>query len=426
MVECYNLQSPLKHGLPGAPCAPAPVRVPAAASAASSAQPSSANEDYKSAKILIVDDEGFNIKVVQAHLTLAGYSRFVSSTDPRPVLAMITSEMPDVILLDIMMPAISGLDILRMVQADDDLKHIPVIILTAAESEEIKLEALELGAADFLNKPVNLPELVARVRNVLLVKSHQDHLKDYARELAHQVRQRTAELAMSRLELIHCLARTAEFRDNETGKHVARVGRYAELIAQQLGLDENTVELIAHAAPLHDMGKVGVPDSILLKPGKLTPEEYEIMQQHSIHGKQAFEPMSDSEWRMFKSHTVLGQTIMDVESSPLIKMAAKIALTHHEKWDGSGYPLGLSGEDIPLAGRITAVADVFDALSSPRPYKPAIALNRCFEVMEEGRGTHFDPKVLDAFFACRDAIVAVRMDLADVLDKKSGHRDSTS
>lgn len=416
MAETFDSQLCPTQNLPGTEACQTPVCVPggAAQSPSSSLPEANLGEDCKSAKIMIVDDESFNIKVVQTHLSLAGYSHFVTSTDSRLVLEMISQEMPDVILLDIMMPEVSGLDILRMMRLDEDLKHIPVIVLTAADNEEIKITALELGATDFLNKPVNLPELVVRVRNVLTVKAHHDHLEDFARELASQVRQRTAELAMSRLELIHCLARTAEFRDNETGKHVARVGRYAEIIARQLNLDEDTVELIAHAAPLHDMGKVGVPDSILLKPGKLTPEEYEIMQRHSVHGKQAFEPMSDAEWQLFKSHTFLGEMIMDVESSPFIAMASKIALTHHEKWDGTGYPLGLSGEDIPLAGRITAVADVFDALTSRRPYKPALPLSRCFEIMEEGRGTHFDPTVLDAFLACRDAVIAVRMDLADV------------
>jgi putative two-component system response regulator len=195
---------------------------------------------------------------------------------------------------------------------------------------------------------------------------------------------------------------------------VIRVGRYAEVISRKLGLDERTVELIAHAAPLHDMGKVGIPDGILLKPNALTPEEFEIMQKHSVYGKYTFEPMSQEEWQVFKSHTFFGEMIMDVESSPLITMASKIALTHHEKWDGSGYPLGLAGEDIPLGGRITAVADVFDALSSRRPYKPPLPMNRCFEIMQEGRGSHFDPQVLDAFMACRDTIIAIRMDLADL------------
>ena len=415
MTEAFGSQLSLGQNLPGTERSQTPIHVSnGATQCLSSPQDgSSSGEECKTAKVMIVDDEAFNIKVVQTHLSLAGYGNFITSVDPRPVMEMISLEMPDIILLDIMMPEISGLDILRMVRADEDLKHIPVVVLTAADNEEIKIEALELGATDFLNKPVNLPELVVRVRNVLLAKAYQDHLKHYAGELASQVRQRTAELAMSRLELIHCLARTAEFRDNETGKHVARVGRYAEIIARQLNLDEETVELIAHAAPLHDLGKVGVPDDILLKPGKLTPEEFEVMQRHSVHGKHALEPMTDSEWQLFKSHTFLGEMIMNVESSPFIAMASKIALTHHEKWDGTGYPLGLSGEDIPLAGRITAVADVFDALSSRRPYKPAFSLNRCFEIMAEGRGTHFDPKVLDAFLACRDAVIAVRMDLAD-------------
>jgi putative two-component system response regulator len=419
MTVLHDSQFPLDQVLPAAPWIETPVQVSgqAVANTVGPEESPIPDDEYKSAKVMIVDDEAFNIKVVQAHLSLVGYSHYITSTDPRPVMAMIAAELPDVVLLDIMMPEVSGLDILRMVRAEEDLKHIPIIILTAADNETIKMEALELGATDFLNKPVNLAELVVRVRNALIVKAHHDHLNDYARELAHQVRQRTSELAISRLELIHCLARTAEFRDNETGKHVARVGRYAEIIARQLGLDEKTVELIAHAAPLHDMGKVGVPDSILLKPGKLTPEEYEIMQQHSIHGKQAFEPMSEAEWQLFKSHTFLGEMIMDVESSPLITMASRIALTHHEKWDGTGYPLGLAGEDIPIAGRITAVADVFDALSSRRPYKAALPLTRCFEIMEEGRATHFDPKVLDAFLACREAVVAVRMDLADVGEK---------
>lgn len=366
------------------------------------------------AKVMIVDDEPINIKIVQKYLKLAGYRNFVTSSDPPMVFDMVTSTMPDVILLDVMMPMISGLDILKRLRGDARVAHIPTIILTASDSEETKIEALNLGASDFLSKPFNSSELVLRLRNALLVKAYDDHLKDHASELTRQVRLRTAELAASRLELIHCLARAAEYRDNETGRHVLRVGRYAGILARQMGLDEETVELIEHAAPLHDMGKVGIPDEILLKPGKLTPEEFEIMQKHSAYGKHTFEPMSCDEWRMFKSHTFLGEMIMDVQSSPIITMAAKIALTHHEKWDGSGYPLGLCGQDIPISGRITAVADVFDALSSKRPYKPAFPIDRCFATIEQGRGTHFDPRVLDAFLACREAIVEVRIEYADV------------
>jgi putative two-component system response regulator len=239
-------------------------------------------------------------------------------------------------------------------------------------------------------------------------------LREHAKDLEVQVRRRTAELAASRLELIHCLARAAEYRDNETGRHVVRVGRYAEIIAHKLGMGDSMAELIGHAAPLHDMGKLGIPDAILLKPDKLAPDEFEVMQKHSLFGKHTFEPMSHDEWRTFRQHTFVGEMIMDVQSSPIVTMAAKIALTHHEKWDGTGYPLGLSGEDIPIAGRITAVADVFDALNSKRPYKPALPLDKCFAIIREGSGTHFDPKVVEAFLASREAILEIRMMYADV------------
>jgi putative two-component system response regulator len=366
------------------------------------------------ARLMIVDDEPVNIKVVQKYLKQAGYQQFLTTTDPRLVLDLIAKECPDVVLLDVMMPEINGLEILRRMRDDARSAHIPTIILTASDSEQTKLDALELGATDFLTKPVNAAELIMRARNALAVKSNYDHLKDFARELECQVRRRTAELAASRLELIHCLARAAEYRDNETGRHVVRVGRYAGIIARKMALEEPFIELIEHAAPLHDMGKVGIPDAILLKPGKLDPEEFELMQKHCGYGKRTFEPMSQDEWRMFKSHTFLGEMIMDTQSSPIIVIAAQIALTHHEKWDGSGYPLGLSGEDIPLPGRITAVADVFDALSSKRPYKPAFPMDRCFDAVREAAGTHFDPQVVDAFLTSRNAIVQVRLEHADI------------
>lgn len=366
------------------------------------------------AKVMIIDDEPVNIKVVEKYLSLAGYRHFVTSTDAASAVSMALSERPDVIVLDVMMPAQSGLEILRNLRDDERLTHIPTIMLTASDNDQTRMEALEQGATDFLSKPVNAAELVVRVRNALLIKAQHDHLENYARDLSEQVRRRTAELVASRLELIHCLARAAEYRDNETGRHVARVGRFAGIIARELKLDDDFVELIEHAAPLHDMGKVGIPDSILLKEGKLTPEEFEIMQRHCVYGKRTCEPMSFDEWRTFKSHTFFGEMIMDARSSPIITMASQIALTHHERWDGGGYPLGLAGEDIPLAGRIVAVADVFDALSSKRPYKPAFPTERCFTIMREGRGTQFDPTVLDAFLSRRQEIVQIQMEYVDV------------
>lgn len=365
-------------------------------------------------RIMIVDDEPINIKLAQKYLKVAGYRRFVTTSDSTQAMALLRKESPDIVLLDIMMPKVSGFDILEAIRADDVLAHLPVLILTASSDKETRVKALQLGATDFLTKPADHTELIPRLRNALIVKAHYDHLAHYARDLEGAVRTRTAELAASRLELIHCLARAAEYRDNETGKHVIRVGRYAGIIARHLDMDERFIEILEHAAPLHDMGKVGIPDDILLKPGKLGPDEFEFMQKHCGFGKRTFEPMSNDEWRAFRSHTFLGESIVDIGNSPVLEMAGKIALTHHEKWDGSGYPLGLGGESIPIEGRITAVADVFDALSTKRPYKPMFPLEKSFEIMEQGRGTHFDPKVLDAFFDSKDEIITVRIEYADL------------
>ena len=359
------------------------------------------------ARIMIVDDEPINIKLVQKYLKEAQYHEFITTTEPMEALQLLHAHTPDILLLDIMMPKISGLEILSAIRADDSLAYFPILILTAVDDTDTRIEALELGATDFLTKPVDDTELIPRVRNALVVKAHHDYLASYARDLEEEVRVRTAQLAASRLELIHCLARAAEYRDNETGKHVIRVGRYAGVVARQLGMDEPFAELLEHAAPLHDMGKVGIPDAILLKPGKLCPEEFQFMQKHCGFGKRTFEPMTPEEWKAFQSHTLLGERITDLGTSPILDMAGKIALTHHEKWDGSGYPLGLAGKNIPIEGRITAVADVFDALTSKRPYKPAFPLDKSLAIMKEGRGTHFDPTVLDAFLAREADIVEI-------------------
>jgi putative two-component system response regulator len=238
--------------------------------------------------------------------------------------------------------------------------------------------------------------------------SSMDYLRQYAAALERQVQLRTLELAASRLELIHCLGRAAEYRDNGTGMHVVRVGRYAGIIARQLGLNAATVELIEQAAPLHDVGKIGIPDAILLKPGKLTEDEFDVIRQHCEFGKRIVDEMTSDDRRAMAAHAPADSPIVQVGRSPMLQMAARVALTHHEKWDGSGYPHGLAGEQIPLEGRITAVADVFDALSNKRPYKPAFPLERCFAMLEEGRGTHFDPRILDAFFARRKEVLRVR------------------
>jgi len=218
---------------------------------------------------------------------------------------------------------------------------------------------------------------------------------------------------MTQLELVHCLGRAAECRDNDTGNHVVRVGRYSGIIARKLNLDADHVELIEHAAPLHDVGKIGIPDSILLKPDRLSPDERELMERHAVIGKEVLQPVGANEVGLWRSHTDLGGKIIGDARFKLLRVAHTIALTHHEKWDGTGYPLGLKGEDIPLEGRIVAVADVFDALSSKRPYKAALPLDRCIEMMLEQRGKHFDPKILDAFSSARSEIIEVQMQFAD-------------
>lgn len=366
------------------------------------------------AKILIVDDEPVNIKVARKYLMLAGYTSFAVSTEPAEVFQLLEREQPDLLLLDIMMPDVSGLDILRDLRARPEYAHLPVLILTAVDDSETKAKALNLGATDFLPKPVDPTDLVPRVRNALVLKAHHDHLQNYARQLESEVKARTAELEESRQQVIHCLARAAEYRDNDTGRHVLRVGRYVGIIARQLGMEENVAEMLSQASVLHDVGKIGIPDSILLKPGKLDPDEIERMQKHCGFGKRIFEGMSPCEFGAYASHTTLGSQIIQNCRAPLLELAGRIALTHHEKWDGSGYPLGLAGTDIPLEGRITAVADVFDALSSKRPYKPAFPLEKCLSILEEGRGKHFDPQVLDAFFSRREEIVRVQVEYADV------------
>lgn len=358
------------------------------------------------ATVMIVDDEPLNVTVVRKFLQRAGYKQFVEVADATTAVARIYAERPDILLLDLMMPGVSGLEILETLRSDPSLDSLPVLILTATCDRETKAEALNRGATDFLAKPVDPVELAPRVRNALLVKGREDALE-------RLVKQRTAELDGSRREVIHCLARAAEFRDNETGRHVLRVGKYVGLIARELGFVEPEAEKLELAATLHDVGKIGIPDAILLKPGKLEPEEFEMMQKHSAFGKKIVSAMDPSEYAAFVGHAELGSTIIGQCTSPILKLASRVSLTHHEKWDGSGYPLGLAGEDIPLEGRITAVADVFDALSSRRPYKPAFALTKCLEILEEGRDNHFDPKVLDAFLARQDEIVAVQIEFAD-------------
>ncbi len=371
----------------------------------------------KSAKIMIIDDEPLNIMTFRQHLKMDGYENFVTTSDARESLHLLRNERPDVVLLDIRMPEISGLDILRVIGLDPILQHTPVLILTAASDPAIRKQALDLGASDFLQKPIDPNELLPRVRNAVVIKKHYDMASSEAARLEQQVERRTRQLEATRQQLILCLARAAEHRDNDTGNHVIRVGRYTAIIARQMGYPENRLEMLEQAAQLHDVGKIGIPDAILFKPGKLGVDEYDLMKRHCALGRQIIEPISEKEWNILKTHTRIGESMLHVRSSSLLMLAARIAQTHHERWDGKGYPLGLLADDIPLEGRIVAVADVFDALSSKRPYKDPFPRQKCFDILREGRGTQFDPAVIDAFFDCADEIVEIQLLLMDEEDR---------
>lgn len=373
-----------------------------------------ANDQTRKFRIMIVDDESYNVLVVRNFLQRAGHEKFVTTTESPQAIDLMKRDLPDIVLLDIMMPEVSGIDILRVMNITPELSTIPVIILTASPDPALKTLALELGVTDFLAKPVDPSELVLRVKNVLAAKSNFDRLAKYSVDLERQVTERTRALEASRRHIIFCLARASEFRDNDTGHHVIRVGKYAGAIARELGYSPSQVGGLEQAAQLHDVGKIGIPDAILHKPGKLNPEEYDFIKKHAGYGKQIIECMPDSEWQNLKHHTKFGGQLLDVKTEPIMRMASRIALTHHEWWNGDGYPLGLAGEDIPIEGRITAVADVYDALSSTRPYKKPFSREKCFEMLEEKRDTQFDSRVLDAFFARADDIVGIQIRYADL------------
>lgn len=371
------------------------------------------HERTRAAKIMIVDDEPYNVLVVRKFLQQGGYSHFISSTDPSTMLDLLRREQPDLLLLDLMMPEVSGVEILRAMKRDAALANISIVVLTSSPEAAIKTQALELGVSDFLAKPVDPGELLLRVRNVLTMKVQFDLMVQHAEELEAQVRERTSELAESRRQVIYCLARACEFRDNDTGAHIIRVSKYAGIIARELGYTDAQVDALEQAAQLHDIGKIGLPDAIFKKPGKLDPDEFAVVQRHCGIGKQIINCLPPDDWSTIKQHTKIGARMLDAKASPVMALAARIALTHHEWWNGQGYPLGLSGNDIPIEGRITAVADVYDALSCKRVYKKAFSREKCFKILEEGRGKQFDSTVLDAFFRRIDEIIETQIRYAD-------------
>ena len=344
------------------------------------------SESMELARILVVDDEPANLKLLEKLLTSQGYPAPVLVQDSRETLQRYQQLRPDLILLDINMPHLDGYQIMEQLKALNDPLLPPIVVLTAQLGREHMVKALALGARDFVGKPFDRVELLMRVRNLLDAQRAHRLLHDQKAALEEMVRVRTEDLNRTRLQVVHRLGRAAEYRDNETGLHTIRMSHYAARLAHSLGWSAADCELLLHASPMHDVGKIGIPDAVLLKPGKFEPHEWEIM----------------------KTHAEIGAHILGDSDSDLLQLASTIARSHHEKWDGSGYPQGLAGEAIPLAGRIVAVADVFDALTSSRPYKKAWPVEDAVQLIRDGAGSHFDPTVAAHFQQCLPDILAIR------------------
>jgi putative two-component system response regulator len=340
------------------------------------------NKDVKQS-ILIVDDEPMNIDVLSGVLR-SEYKVRAALNGKRALAIAMANPMPDMIMLDIMMPDIDGYEVCRQIKANPVTKNIPVIFVTAKNQDEDEKKGLELGAVDYITKPINPALVLARVHTHLA-------LYDQNRELERMVRERTDELHHTRLEIILRLGRAAEYKDNETGMHVMRMSHYSQVLALAAGLNEEDAELLLDASPMHDIGKIGIPDNILRKPGKLDENEWDTMQQHPE----------------------IGGEIIGTHKSKLLDMARDIALTHHEKFNGKGYPKGLKGEEIPFVSRIVSIADVFDALTTERPYKKAWSVEDALKLIQDEAGKSFDPQLVELFIGVMPEILALKEKYAE-------------
>jgi len=337
-------------------------------------------------QVLIVDDTEINLILFAALVKKLGDCESHSFSDSRAGLAWVQQYVPDLVIVDYMMPEMDGLEFIRLLREIPGREAIPVLMITANDQKQIRYRALDIGANDFLTKPVDKVEFLARAKNMLTLNDARKKLADQAAWLAEEVRKATHEVVERERETVIRLSRAAEFRDPETGAHILRMAHFSQIIARGMGLSESDQYLLLEAAPMHDIGKVGIADKILLKPGRLEPEEFEIM----------------------KRHATIGYELLQGSSSRVLQTGAEIARGHHEKFDGSGYPQGLKGEEIPIFSRIVAVADVFDALTSERPYKKAWDVEAAVDFLKAGSGSHFDPECVTAFLNAWDDVQEVR------------------
>ena len=335
-------------------------------------------EQISKQTVLVVDDTPDNIDVMNGILR-EHYRVKVALNGQKALDAASSNDPPDIILLDIMMPGMNGYEVCEKLKSDARTRAIPVIFVTAMSEIQDEQKGLEMGAVDYITKPVSPPIVLARTRTQLA-------LYDQQRELEAKVRERTVQLNETRLEVVQRLGRAAEYKDNETGLHVIRMSHYSRILAKAAGFPDEEADVILNASPMHDVGKIGIPDAILLKPGKLDDEEWEIM----------------------RKHPAMGAGIIGKHEPGMLETARVVALTHHEKWDGSGYPRGLAGEEIPIEGRIVAIADVFDALTTARPYKEAWPVDKALEVLEKDAGSHFDPDLVPLFLNNVSEVLEIR------------------
>ncbi len=342
-------------------------------------------------RVAVIDDNEINLTLLCAFVQKLGDCEVMSFQKAREGLQWCSENFPDLVIVDFMMPDLDGLEVIKGLRGVDGFQETPILMITANIEKDVRYQALEIGATDFLTKPVDRIEFTARTRNMLALGASRKKLADKAAWLAEEVRKATKVIHDREHELLFRISRAAEFRDPETGAHIQRMAHYSHLIAGSMGLPASDCELILQAAPLHDVGKIGIPDYILLKPGALTPEEFSVMKRHAL----------------------LGYDLLKESESRLLQAGATIAVSHHEKFNGSGYPFGTSGKNIPLFGRIVAVADVFDALTSERPYKKAWPIERARELLLEQRGSHFDPECVEAFLSSWEEVLAVHTQYQD-------------